>query len=40
MCSLLLGDNFLSMIMTGCERAKLVPVNAELVPKQDDVVEK
>ena len=30
----------LSLYMAGCERVKLAPMNAELVTKQGDVVEK
>ena len=36
----MLGDNFDSFHMAGCERAKLAPMNAELVTKQGDVVER
>ena len=33
-----MGDTFL--YMTGCERAKSAPMNAELVAKRGDVAEK
>ena len=33
-----MGDTIL--YMTDCERAKSAPMNAELITKQDDVIEK